>query len=209
MAALSSHICKETKFQQFRRRILPRLPLTRHLNVIASDASQPAYGGYDELLSVFKFMRDAPAKGSPLAETLTEIRKEATHYCLDRVEDGDWLFFQMIVTGQTPDLRDYGVEPALEWRPTVWIPPGEDFDSVLRQVTRLLHIDWPKIKKHWADREWAEKIPLLELSEYSRWFFEVRIKGLSVVALTTQTGHSESTIRRGIKSVERLILTKQ
>lgn len=159
----------------------------------------------DDLLISYKFMRDVPAIGSPMAILLDEIREASRRYQYDEIEDGEWVFFQMIATGESPRLWPFGYEPSYEWRPKVYIPAGEDFESVIRQVRRRLLTEWPEIEASWTDRRWAEEINIDDLKRDVEWFYEVAIRRRRQDVVADEFCVEPRTVRRGMYIVRRLL----
>jgi hypothetical protein len=197
LAEICRLVLSEREFQQFRQSAHEELRHARDMPL-------------ENVLTLFKIMKEVSAPDSAAAQTSRRIREESARYLFDNIEDGDWLFFQMVATGELPDFYYMGEVLAVKWQPTIYIPASEDFDSVVRQFRRLLRREWPNLTQHWPDRSWAERIPLASLTQYARWYFVRRVKGRSVrsIAMAEDEATSESTVERGIRAVERLLEIK-
>lgn len=189
---LSRLVLGDPDFKRLRASIHRRFPVLRELQL-------------GSLLTQYKMMRDVARPGSGYAVALLAVREASGRFRYDEIEDGEWVFFQMLMTGETPMLYGVGGDPSFEWRPTVFIPPGEDFESVLRQIRRLLVSIWPEVEGSREDRTWAESMPIDDLEKYAEWFYLVKIKKKSVERLTIDAGPSDRTIRRGISRAQRLL----
>ena len=189
---LSYLVTEDEEFKAARRSILERFRPLEGLD-------------FDGLVQLLLSARRESGRRTLPEQLMHEVTKLAVRYDYDKIKDGVFLMFQMVITGLPPSLWALEDYMTLAWKPTFLIAPHETFDEMRRRVEKDLRRFWGESDTARNEWQWTDHLSLSDLPDKVEWYFERKIKGIPLRRVAANAVYSEGTIRRGIRQVQHLL----